>query len=321
MANELNGATAPGQTCYVLITNSAGDFWNGATFETYTIANYQDYPVDVTEQGNSGIYLGDFPVAITAGGTYSYYMKRQLNPGTYDETQDPTVSTGSVDWSGTAAIAASSGAMLGSDWLAYVLRYGFKRTDKNTEVYEATTDAIQILRRRFGFSEAETETTTTDTISTLGDFKIDVESDFGLLIDVVIEDDDTANPLIPVTKFVFNSLYPDINNTDDRGYPKHFCIFNDQIQIGPVPDQTSYVYRISYSKRGGTIISTSSVPFTELYRDVLLDLTLSRLYEMLDEPDRANYFKNKFEESFLYATRRERMNNGEGTFNQRIFTI
>ena len=47
--------------------------------------------------------------------------------------------------------------MTGAEFYAYVLRLGFKRTDKETEFFEACTDAVEEMRRRFGFSADGTE--------------------------------------------------------------------------------------------------------------------------------------------------------------------
>jgi hypothetical protein len=205
--------------------------------------------------------------------------------------------------------------MTASDFRAYVLRRGFIRTDKDTELYEAMTDAIQELRRLFKFDEAEAETTTTDTISVLGDFKLTLETDFGMLVGIVIEDSDIGAPLQQVTKREFDELYSSINVETDKGYPLHFCIYAGQIYIGPIPDSVSYSYRISYSKRAGTITSsTTSVPFTDLYRDVLADNVLGRLYDDLEEFDKANRYRQKFIEGFEGMKRRERLNSGEHFF-------
>lgn len=205
--------------------------------------------------------------------------------------------------------------MTGAEFYAYVLRLGFKRTDKSTEFYEATTDAIEEMRRRFMFDESEKELTTTDTIAVDGDFKVTVESDFGLLLGVTIQDGTNAFELEQKTKSEFNELYPDINVTNDRGYPKHFCIFGGNIHIGPIPDAVTYTYRLIYSIVAGTVTTdTASVPFTNVYRDVLADNVLYRLYKGLGNMELAGVHRQSFEEGFLQATRRDRNNSGVSTF-------
>lgn len=318
MSNEIVGVTSVGEICYVLIRNSAAKYFNGATFETYSAGNYSAYDVTMTEVGSTGIYQGDFPVIITAAGTYEFFLKRQQGGSPAED--DPIAGTGTVDWTGTASATPGPGSMSGSEWRDYVLRGGFKRTDKDTELFEETTDAIQEMRRRFMFDEAEIEMTTTDTITVLGDFKISVETNFGLLLGLVIEDGLIAKPLIHKSKHEFDNIYPDINVTNDRGYPTHFTIYKGEIQIGPVPDRVTYSYRKCYSTRAGTVTSaTTAVPFTNLYRDILRDNVLGRLYKLLDEFDKSAVFKQSFELGFMDAIRRERKNSGEGMFNVRPY--
>ncbi len=319
MSSEIRGVSASG-TLYARLMSRSGQVWNTATpgFETYAAGSYADYDLPMTEQGNSGVYVADFPSSIVTAGTYEYFVHRQA--GVSPAEGDTIINTGKIDWTGTnqVTVTASTGAMTGSEFRDYVLRRGFKRTDKDSELYEATTDAIQEMRRRFMFDEAEAETTTTDTISTLGDFKLYVEDDFGLLLGIVLEDDDTGTPLNLITKAQFDRKYPGINVESDRGYPEDACLYAGQIYIGPRPDSVDYVYRKSYSRRAGTITSaTAGVPFTDLYRDVLADNVLSRLYKDLEEYDKAGIHEQAFEKGFLFATRRETLNSGSHVFTQR----
>lgn len=316
MANEIEGVTGSGETVYALVFNASNQIWNGSAFETYTAANYANYLVTMTEVGSTGIYIGSFPSSITTGGTYRIYVKKIASGSAAQD--DGTVTTVRVDWTGTTVVTpgAVSGTMIGSDWRDYVLRGGFKRTDKDTELYEETTDAIQELRREFGFDEAEADQEVTDVISSLGTFKMDVEDDFGLLINIRVQDGQNATPLIHKTKAEFDKLYPDINVTADRGYPKHFTIYAGEIWIGPIPDQITYTYREAYSKRAGTITgSSTSVPFTGLYRDILRDNVTARLYKLMDDFEKSNMYRQYFVAGLESMKRRERRNSGVGMFN------
>lgn len=316
MASEIRGVSSSG-TLYARLLNRSAQAWNTSTlgFESYSSGNYANYSLTMTEQGNSGVYIADFPSSILTAGTYEYFVHRQ--GGGSPAEGDTIINTGKIDWTGTnsVTVTASAGAMTGLDFRDYVLRLGFKRTDKDSELYEATTDAIQEFRRRYMFDEAEADTTTTDTISVLGDFKLDIESNLGLILSVTLQDGTDAVPLSIISKAKFDKLYPDINVTVDRGYPKHACLYAGQIYLGPIPDSISYTYRLSYSLRAGTITSASAgVPFTNLYRDVLADNVLMRLYRGLEEYDKADRHEAAFEKGFLMATRRENMNSKASTF-------
>lgn len=308
-----------GKNVYFIIYSPSGTVWNASSFEAYATANRDNYDIAATEEGTqSGIYVADFPTAITSAGSYECIGYIRMGASPAEPPTDVLLGATSVDWSGTASVSGGTGSMSGSDFRDYVLRGGFKRTDKDTELYEAVTDTIQEMRRRFGFSEAQAETTTTDTISVAGDFSISIESDLGLLIGVVVEDGDDGFNLIGVSKAEFDRLYPEINVTSDTGFPKHYTVFADSIKIGPIPDSTSYSYRVSYSARAGTVTSsTTAVPFTGLYREILRMGTLARLWEVMDSFDRAQYFDQKFEEAFTQATRRELINSKKHFFTTR----
>lgn len=317
MAREIRGIAPDDNTLYARIMNRQGLWWNSSSFEAYVAANWANYDVALIQQGDSSVYVGDFPSAIQTGGTYEYFIHQQL--GGSPAESDPIVNTGKVDWTGTDSISAASGSMSGSDFRDYIVQdKGFAREDKDQQIYAAITDAIQKLRRRFDFDEAKAEALTTDGIGTLGEFKIDIESDMGLLLDVTLEDGDFGTPLIKLSRAAFNDLYPGINVDGQRGYPKHYCVYGQQIQIGPIPDSIAYRYRLGYSRRAGAVTaSTAGVPFTDLYRDVLAELVLMFLYSGLQEYDEADRHRVYFEDGFLEMTRRERRNAGEGSFNVR----
>lgn len=321
MSNELEGIGAPDVTTYALIKRR-GLFWDGNSFVGYVTADRNNYVVNMTELGDSsGIYQGDFPTDITDSGSYSYVVyQTTVVEGTPNEG-DTYAGGGSVDWTGTAAASAASGAMSGSDFYNYVLRT-FKRDDKSTEVYEAITDTIRDLRIRYHFDEATEEQSTTDTITTLGDFKIELESDMGLLLGVIVEDGDSARPLTLRTKKQFDEMYPDINVDNNSGYPSDYCIWGGSIYIGPIPDKTSYVYRLSQSTRGGTVTAaTTAVPFTAIDRELVKHGAMSRLGVMLENEVMATLHQGLYLSRLGINVDRDRKNKGEGHFTVRPFCV
>lgn len=211
-------------------------------------------------------------------------------------------------------------AMSGSNFYTYVLNI-FKRTDKEAVVYEAITDACQKMAQRFSFDELSEDKTTTDVISVLGDYKINLETDFEKLAsDIVLIDENYSDPLIKKTKSEFDELYPNPGATNvSKSRPKHYCIYGGQIYIGPVPDSTSYSYRISYSTEAGTVTSaTSSVPFTSKYRMALRYLVLHLLYSGLESDTAAQKYFSLFESEFETAMDLENRNKkGVTTVNYR----
>jgi len=201
-------------------------------------------------------------------------------------------------------------AMSGSDFYAYILRT-FKRTDKSTELYEAITDACQEMAQRFPFDELSNETNTTDTISVAGDYRISLESDFEMLIsDIVVIDGTDSWPLIKRTKSEFDELYPNPSASNvPTAKPIDYCIYDGVIYLGPVPDKTTYSYKISYEQEPGTIISgTASVPFTDKYRRPLKYLVLHYEYSDLEMDEAAAKYRGLFEVEFQRITSLEYKN-------------
>jgi len=176
--------------------------------------------------------------------------------------------------------------MNGSDTYAYVLRT-FKRTDKETEAYEAITDSVMTISREFAFQEIQSEQETTDQITVLGDYKLSLESNTDFLVsDVVLRDGDSSRQLTMIGKSEFDSLYPNpASSTVNKSKPVHACVFAGQIYLGPVPDSTSYDYYISHATKLTAAITsgTSSVPFSGLdMRECLKLFTLQKLYGVLE---------------------------------------
>lgn len=312
MAGELRAAGAQGQTVRVRIINSAARSWNGSSFETYDAGNISSYAVTLTEQGASGVYVGDFPVGITTAGHYEYFAYSLQNPPTLAET-DPIMATGSVDWDGSASTtpsAAIANAMSGSDWYTYVLEV-LKHTNRQTEVFNATKDVIDDMRRRIVFPEDETQADVTDAISVLGDYRMDLESDFGTLVtDVVMMESagDDGEALDKISKREFDRRYTRFGTSSfAQGRPEAFCLFGGQILIGPVPDSINYVYKISYSSDdlASYTSASTSIPFTDKYRLTLRRGVMALMFgEVLKNDSQAAKFGTLYEGDMKQIERR-----------------
>lgn len=314
MSGEIRGGSIPGATLYAQILNSADSRWNGSAFEAYVSANYSTYNILTAEQGNSGIYIASFPTTITTADSYEvvFYAQQGASPA----EGDPIAGSESIEWTGTEITTTPGtvlGTMSGTAWLTYVLR-ALKRTDKNTEIFDATKDCIDDIRRRLVMPEDETEIQTTDTISTLGDYRINLEEDFGLLVgDVFVRGTDTQGWVLnKITKREFDEKYS-IRGTDAgvRSRPKDYCIFAGQIWVGPVPDVVSYVYKINYTQDELSEYSTDSlsIPFTDRYRQILRWGILSGVYgDILKNDDQAAKFGTLFENGLAKIEKRNDRN-------------
>lgn len=192
--------------------------------------------------------------------------------------------------------------MTGSEFYAYVLNK-FKRTDKEDEFYEACTDTIGYMRLFFESNDYTDEEYITG-ISSLGEYQLDLPSDFGHIIGDIGLVDTTTNeefrPLKKISKAEFNRLYPDrlLSGTEqNRSLPQHYCIFGDKVEVGPVPDKTTYQYRLTYTTESFTEVTsaTDPVPFTDKnYRNVLRSGVLMELHDGMENYDESQYWMSKF---------------------------
>jgi len=191
--------------------------------------------------------------------------------------------------------------MTGTEFLAYVKRV-FKRTDKDTEIYEAVTDTIADMRLQLK-SEDYKEEAYIAGIVTLGEYKIALPSDFKHIAgDITIVDNAGGDfrTLTKISKQTYDEKYGDRLYTAigdvNTGYPTEYCIYAEQIYIGPVPDATTYKYYINYTTEDYVEISgsTTSVPFTDRYRAIVRAGTLSEMYQGLEAFEEANYWRSSY---------------------------
>jgi len=313
MAGEIKVIGPTGRVGDVHLLNSSGQRWNGSAYETFSAGNYLSYCISVTEDGATGVYRGSVPSTVPAGAidVILFIRENDLVPANGDRA----VGAQSIpDWAGAGTTAASTplGSLTGSQMLAYIVAAGFKRDDMNDEVYSSLTDTIMEMEQAFRFDEREKETTTTDTVTVLGDYKISLESDFGNLVNVVLIDGDTTEPLNRISKAAYDLLYSTPASDIDTGYPEHFAVFAGQLYIGPPPDSISYQYRLAYSQRLTSTVdaSTNPVPFSAQYRELLKDGAMRRLFQNLKQFDMADRFDQYFARGMERAMTRERRNRG-----------
>jgi len=195
--------------------------------------------------------------------------------------------------------------MTGANFYAYILRT-FKRTDKSTEAYEAMSDVIADIQYDTEL-EAVKEEAYSVGITTLGEYKMGLPTDFQNLIGSItaIEpNDNNSITLNKVSKEEYDVKYPDrlFSAYADMysGEPRDFCIYAGQVYIGPVPDDVDYKYQMNYSTDIVTEISsaTTTVPFTTNYkeRNVTRAGVLAELFRGVENYEEANYWDAKYQQ-------------------------
>ena len=179
--------------------------------------------------------------------------------------------------------------MNGTDWLAYVKRT-FIRTDKDTEIFEATTDVLQMLVNSYPFEDYKSIKTDAS-ISSANSFA--VATDFmRLLSEITCLDDDSGWTLNHLSAAQFERKYGNYyaDATND-GIPKDFCILANNVYVGPAPDKSTYTYRYVYEfyQEDAITAATTTVPFTTVNRKMLKHFTLGALYQELENQQLADY--------------------------------
>ncbi|MBI4397414.1 MAG: hypothetical protein HY548_09980 [Elusimicrobia bacterium] len=199
--------------------------------------------------------------------------------------------------------------MSGSDFRDYIVRT-FKRTDKDTEIYEAITDALMDMRLKFQFDDFKVETYSA-AIDAAGEYKFDAPTNLGHIISVRVLDDDDSYPLVKLSKSQFDEFYPNPNYSSvDTDKPRHYCYFGGQFLLGPVPDLTSYQYEISHAKEDETAVTsgTSAVDFTDRYREAVKEGVLERLYASLGDWEEASLWNSLYEARMAAIIKKEKEN-------------
>lgn len=114
MAGEIACDAPTGLSLYANIRerNSGGRIWNGSSFAAYSATSGAQftYAVDLTEQSQSGHYVGNMPTLIV-GGTYDVTIK-QRSGAPYLEG-DLNIGGGQVEWNGEEAVPLSDLATSG----------------------------------------------------------------------------------------------------------------------------------------------------------------------------------------------------------------
>lgn len=213
--------------------------------------------------------------------------------------------------------------MTGSDFLTYVKRQ-FKRTDKDTELYECITDTIVDMRLRMVSDDYSIVSTTlsADPSLAIGTYMLTLPTDFGhLAVDnVQIRDtasDDTYRPLKKISKAEYDEKYAEnySTSTGDRitGVPVHFAYYGKKLYIGPALDHANYEFKINYTTNGVTDITagTTTVPFTDQYRKVVRDGTLMNIYAVMENFEESAVWEKKYEEGLAKIINNDNYNKAD----------
>lgn len=113
-------------------------------------------------------------------------------------------------------------------------------------------------------------------------------SDFEELMSLV--DHHNESMVIPIGYKEYREYYSD--PTSFSGSPVHVSEFQNYLYLGPTPDQASYYY-LDYVKRLTALTSSSTLPFDEVYDELIVSMSLEWLTSFLDSKDRTSLLSHK----------------------------
>jgi len=106
VANEFKVPYATGQTLYGILLDQSAQIWNGSAFESATSAHLSTYVIGLTELATLGLYIGNFPTALSAAGTYFFAVR--LQNGSSPATSDPFLGGAAIRWNGSTELFPAS---------------------------------------------------------------------------------------------------------------------------------------------------------------------------------------------------------------------
>lgn len=184
------------------------------------------------------------------------------------------------------------------NFLAYVKRI-FKRTDKDTEIYEALNETIKDIGTRGPFPgyaftsytpcvvEQEDYPLPTDLLHISHPIKLLDGSATG----------DSGAPLEFISKAEYDIREPNPNRTSPAtGKPTAYTIYSNQIMLTPIPDSTDYLIEIDWGKIPPSLSADSdTAAFQEVGDEVIKWGTLWRLFAGVGLYEDADYWRNLYE--------------------------
>lgn len=183
----------------------------------------------------------------------------------------------------------------------YVKR-DFKRTDKDTELVAAYNDMIIWVAAQMPHGNYKYQ-------SYIG--TVNGQEDYPLpsnLLHLIhpakfLEGsgtNDSGYPMEYVSKEEYDLHYPNPNRTSptDKGKPVMYTVYSRSLLLGPLPDSSSYLIEINWSKRPTDQSADADVHDLGSEWDQVLKFgTLERLYAGMGMLDEANYWASQYRDA------------------------
>jgi len=174
----------------------------------------------------------------------------------------------------------------------------FKRTDKDTEIVQAYNDMIMWVSSYMPHAGYKYQSYIY-TVSGTPDYPL--PSDLIYLIHPVrlLEGsgaNDSGYPMNLISKQQYDIKEPNPRRTSpSTGKPVDYTIFSRSILPSPIPNKSTYLLEIDWTKRPVSQSGDSDVTYLgSEWDEVLRHGTLERLYEMLELFDESDHWASKY---------------------------
>lgn len=184
-----------------------------------------------------------------------------------------------------------------SDFKTYVKR-DFKRTDKDTEILTAYNDTIRWLSSKMAVGDYKYQSFVNTTVG-IEDYELPsnmLHLFHPIKLLLGSNSGDEGFQLDFITKSAYDLREPNPNrNNPQTGRPSAYTIWSRSILLTSIPDSSSYILEINWSKRPVDQASSTDTPsLPQEYDEILKWGTLERLYEGMGQYDVALYWGNKY---------------------------
>lgn len=186
-----------------------------------------------------------------------------------------------------------------SGFKTYV-KYDFKRTDKDTELVQALNDAIIAVAVKMPHGVYK-YTSYVATVNGQPDYALPATMMHIIHPIRLLEGNSSSDsgwPLEHISKDEYDILEPNPFRTspDSKGDPSKYTIYSGSILPWPIPDDATHLLEIDWTKVPTDQSGASDTPaLPDYWREVLKQMTLSRLCQGIGLYQEAQYWRSLYE--------------------------
>ena len=177
----------------------------------------------------------------------------------------------------------------------------YKRTDKDTELLQCLNDSIMqvAIKMPHGAYKYQSYVLT-----------VQGQEDYALPSTIMhfmhpmrildgSSTTDSGRQLEHISKKDFDAIQPNPNRTSpDTGSPSAYTIYSGSILLTSIPDCSTDILEINWTKRPTTLSAGTDTPsLGSEWDEVLKQMTLSRLYALIELFQEAAYWRSMYEDA------------------------